>query len=207
VTAFEELAYFASLIWERHLANTAGGNLSVRGPGETCYITRSRNNRDQQWRVTEESILHVGLDGEILAGEGAISREFRVHLGLYRRFSGLGAVIHAHPRYATAYAALARPLEPVLESSDKFGTIPCLAPTLKSLTEEYAEAALTEFERQRERAETIGFAVLYPRHGVTTAGPTMVDAFDLLERIEDNAVAALWTSLLGGHEPTPASAE
>ena len=207
MTALEELAYFASLIWDRHLANTAGGNLSVRAPDDTCYITRSKNNRDQQWRVTEESILHVSLDGTILAGEGDISREFRVHLGLYRRFPAIGAVIHSHPRYATAYAALARPLEPVLESSDKFGAIPCLSPALKSLTEEYAEAALAEFERERPRAETIGFGVLYPRHGVTTAGPTMVDAFDLMERIEDNAVAALWTGLLGGHAATPASDE
>ena len=144
---------------------------------------------------------------DVLEGEGEISREFRVHLGLYERFPKVGAVIHAHPQYATAYAALARPLPPVLESSDKFGTIPCVPPTLHSLTPEFADAVLNEFELERRRVETIGFGVLYPRHGVTTAGPTMVDAFDLLDRIEDNALAAFWTQLLGGHTATPTSSE
>jgi L-fuculose-phosphate aldolase len=207
VTPYEQLAHFGSLIWQRHLSNSAGGNMSVRADGDSCYITRSKNNRDRQWEVLPESILRARLDGTILEGEGQISREFRVHLGLYQRFPKIGAVIHAHPRYATAYAALGRDLPPVLESSDKFGAITCLSPVLKSLTEEFAEAVLAEFERERGRAETVGYGVLYPRHGVTTAGPTMVDAFDLLDRIEDNAVAALWVQLLGGHVETAASSE
>lgn len=198
MTPYEELAHFASLTWSRHLSNTAGGNMSVRADGESCYMTRSKNNRDQQWRVTPESILRVRLDGTIVEGEGVVSREFRMHLGLYERFPKVGAVIHAHPLYATTYSALGKSLDPIIESLDKFGPIPCISPALKSLTEEFAEAGLQLFENERARVESYGFGVLYPRHGVTTAGPTMIDAFDLLERIEDNAIAALWTQLLGG---------
>jgi L-fuculose-phosphate aldolase len=207
LSSHEDLAYFASLIWSRHLSNTAGGNMSVRADATSCYMTRSKNNRDQQWRVTGESILRVGLDRTIIEGEGEISREFRIHLGLYEAFPGVGAVIHAHPRFATAYSAFGKPLEPILESLDKFGAIPCISPTLKSLTAQFADAGLSLFERERDRVETIGYAVIYPRHGVTTAGPTLVDAFDLLERIEDNAVSALWTELLGARVATPASIE
>jgi L-fuculose-phosphate aldolase len=170
-------------------------------------MTRSRNNRDRQWRVTADSVLQVGLDGAVIEGEGLVSREFRIHLGLYERFPGVGAVIHAHPRYATAYSAFGKPLEPALESLDKFGPIPCISPTLQSLTDEFADAGLELFERERDRVETMGYGVIYPRHGVTTAGPTMVDAFDLLERIEDNAVTMLWTELLGGRISTPTSSE
>jgi L-fuculose-phosphate aldolase len=206
-TPHDELARFASLIWNRHLSNTAGGNISIRAGEDSCYITRSKNNRDRQWVVTPDSILHARFDGTILEGEGTISREFRVHLGLYQRFPKVGAVIHAHPLHATAYTAFGKPLEPIIESLDKFGPIPCVPPTLKSLTEEFGDAVLELFEAEREKTETFGYGVLYARHGVTTAGPTMADAFDLMDRIEDNALAALWTSMLGGVVVTPGGDE
>jgi L-fuculose-phosphate aldolase len=207
MNAVAELSHYGSLIWNRHLSNTAGGNLSIRADSDSCYMTRSRNNRDQQWEITEESVLRVGLDGTILEGVGQVSREFGIHLGLYSRFAGVGAVIHAHPQYGTAYAALGKPLSPVLESLDKFGDIPCVSNKLASLTPEFAQAGLDLFEAAADKVETIGYGIIYPRHGITTAGPSMVDAFDLLDRIEDNAMAAFWTQSAGATVTTPASFE
>jgi ribulose-5-phosphate 4-epimerase/fuculose-1-phosphate aldolase len=40
--------------------------------------------------------------------------------------------------------------------------------------------------------------VLYPGHGVLVAGPTLDDAYDLLERMEFNAAAVLFGRLLDG---------
>ena len=207
MNAIAELARYGSLIWNRHLSNTAGGNLSIRADSNSCFMTRSRNNRDQQWEITDESVLRVALDGTILEGVGEVSREYRMHLGLYSRFPGVGAVIHAHPQFGTAYAALGKPLPPILESLDKFGPIPCISNELASLTAEFADAGLALFEDGGDKVEKIGYGIIYPRHGVTTAGPSMVDAFDLLDRIEDNAMAAFWTQSFGVSIATPSSTE
>jgi ribulose-5-phosphate 4-epimerase/fuculose-1-phosphate aldolase len=62
----------------------------------------------------------------------------------------------------------------------------------------FVEEVIDVFAAHRETAARCGFGVLYPGHGVLVAGPTLDDAYDLLERMEFNATAILFGRLLDG---------
>jgi len=52
----------------------------------------------------ESSVVVLDLGGNQVDGVRKPSVEFRFHLGIYRVRPDVGAVLHAHPPHATAYA-------------------------------------------------------------------------------------------------------
>ena len=70
---------------------------------------------------------------DVLEGDGELSSSWPTHQGLYRAFPEIGAVIHAHPFYATVFAAKRRDLPVLLDGMAKYGTIPrALRPATRS---------------------------------------------------------------------------
>ena len=74
----ERMAEICRLAYDRKLLDSAGGNLTVRA-GERVYMSRSYAGAKQQWRLRPEEFLVLDREGNILAGEGEISREGAVH--------------------------------------------------------------------------------------------------------------------------------
>src|SRR5262245_55489950 len=91
----ERMAAICRLAYERHLLDSAGGNLTVR-EGEWVYMSPRYAGQRRQWQLNAEDFLVVDLDGNLLAGSGEISRETAVHLAAYRAFPEAGCVFHAH---------------------------------------------------------------------------------------------------------------
>ncbi len=54
--------------------------------------------------LTEESIVLVDMDGNVVEGDFRPSSDTRTHLELYRSFPGIGGVAHTHSPYATSWA-------------------------------------------------------------------------------------------------------
>lgn len=176
----------ANLMYSRYLTNSAGGNLSCR-VGDRIYITPRSLGSRHRWCLREEMI--VVLDTGLRVVEGSpeqISREGRVHFGCYRRFPSINAVIHAHPRELSVFAAAVKPLPPTLEYTVKFGTVPVISP-LPSHSQELADAVVEELApRQREMARN-GLGLILAGHGVVVVGRDLADAYDTLERLEWSA--------------------
>ena len=58
-----------------------------------------------------EAMVVVGLDdGRIVEGTYRPSSDTPTHLVLYRRFAGIGGVVHTHSSFATAWAQALRPI-------------------------------------------------------------------------------------------------
>ena len=55
--------------------------------------------------VTPENVLTLDMNGSLLKGNGPVHLEAVLHTGVYRRRPDVGAVIHTHPKYATALGA------------------------------------------------------------------------------------------------------
>src|SRR6187551_3813276 len=146
--------------------------------------------------MSPDHLLHVRLDGTIVEGDGELSSSWPTHQGLYRAFPEIGAVIHAHPLYATIFAARSCQLPVVLDGMKKYGAIPPLSGRNKIDSPPFVEEVVEVFAAHRDTVAKCGFGVLYPVHGVLVAGPTLDDAFDLLERMEFNAAAVLFGRLL-----------
>jgi len=191
-----ELLEICGLVYDRYLTNAAGSNFSARASDSTLYMSPTGNAKHTRLRMTADDVLLVDFDGCILEGAGRLSVSWPTHLRMYQEFESVGAVIHAHPRAATAFACQKAPMPPLLDAMKKYGDIPVLPRELKVDSPEFGQAIVDIFRAKGESFEKYGHAVLYPYHGVLVAAPDLDDAFDLLERIEFNASAILDSSLL-----------
>jgi len=192
----EELLDVCRLVYDRSLTNAAGSNFSVRASLNTFYLTPTNNAKNNRLRMKADDLLLVDANGRILDGKGELSRSWPTHLKIYQAFPGIGAVIHAHPKIATAFACRQDPMEPFLDAMQKYGAIPVLPRNLTVDGPEFGDAIVDIFNQAGARFLKHGHAVLYPFHGILVAGPTLADAYDLLERIEFNATAIINCHLL-----------
>ena len=190
----EQIVRIGRLMYQRHLTDSAGGNISVR-IGERVLATPRYAGSKRQWELAPELILDV--DPAKLSWEQAakISREIQVHFEIYKHLPLANAVIHAHPRYVMPFATMGRPIPPVWEDTVKFGTIE-LVPEAPAHTAELADHVVRALRSQASRLQKNAVAVLLPKHGIVVAGRDLSDAYDALERINGNAECILLSKLL-----------
>ena len=131
--------------------------------------------------LTPQDLVEVDLaTGEIVASRLRPSVDLPHHLYLYRHMPGVCGIIHAHSNYATAWAAVGKPIPLCLTAiADQFGAeIPC-TPYVDNDGDHIGRAVL----KYRNRAP----AVLLGNHGVFAWGPTVDDALQVAVMTEDVA--------------------
>jgi L-fuculose-phosphate aldolase len=181
-----KIARLGGLMYERHLTDAAGGNLSAR-VGDIVCMSPSYSGSKRQWQLRPEDVLIVDLDGNILEGDGKISRESNAHFKLLREFADCGsAVVHAHSRNLLVFAAMAKSMPPVLEQTLKFGEVKCIeyAP---AHSPELAENIAAALRGQEDRIRKQAAGVIAPWHGAFVLGKDIDAAFDAVERFDTNA--------------------
>jgi len=178
------------LLYDRRYLIAAEGNLSVRLADGSFLITPAGACKG----VLEASeLVEMDLAGGLVGSSaGRPSSEWRMHAELYSLRPDVGAVCHAHPGAATAFACahveMPVPLLPeaLLVLGDDVPLVPYCTPGTPDLA-----AAL------RERAGAAG-ALLLANHGVVTVGEDLDEAFRRMETVERLAEVALGAALLGG---------
>jgi L-fuculose-phosphate aldolase len=190
----EHLVRICKLAYDRQLLDSAGGNVTTRH-GDVLYMTRSYAGGRHQWDLRPKDILKLTLDGTILDGEGAFSREGAVHLACYAAFPDAGCVFHAHSFHLMPFVATETPLPPMSEQTDKYGTIGFC----KWAATHTPELAVNVVEGLRPQAHLLRrhpIATLIPRHGIFVVGSDLDTTYDTLERLDRNAYMALMARLL-----------
>lgn len=200
VTAMRaKVAALARLLFDRHLTDAAGGNLTSR-VGDVLCMSPSLSGTTRQWQISGEDVLVIDLEGNILAGDGKLSRETHVHLRLHREFGEHGTgVIHAHARNALVFAAMGVPIPPVLEATRKFGTVP-VVPFAVAHSQRLAEYVADAVRGNESRIRKQAMGVIAPYHGLFVIGKDIDATFDAVERIDTNAYILLMSRLLGGND-------
>jgi ribose 5-phosphate isomerase B len=189
-----KIAETGRLVFERHLTDAAGGNISVRA-GDSVCITPRYSGSKRHWQLQPNQVLVSDLLGNKIDGDGDVSRESKVHYRLYQEFPDGTAVLHSHPRHVMVFVASAQPIEPILEATLKFDTIPVtrFAP---AHSEKLADAVAEAFQGKDEAIRKYAAAVIAPWHGLFVVGKDLEAAFDLTERIDTNAYCILMSRLL-----------
>ncbi|GAA4782972.1 aldolase [Actinomycetospora chlora] len=121
--------------------------------------------------ITTERVVLVAPDGAVLAGEGPRHVEYPIHTEVLRARPDLGAVVHTHPRAATAFAALDVPLRALDHDGVLFSEpdVPRFGGTGGLIrTPELGAAVAAALGDAR--------ALLLPRHGVVAVGATVAEA-------------------------------
>lgn len=155
-----------------------GGNLSARDP-ETGHIVIKPSGVLYD-EMTPEDMVVVDMDGRIVHGDRGPSSDTASHLGVYRRRPDVMSIVHTHSRYATAFAAVGRPIPCVLTAiADEFGgDIPLGA---------YASIGGNEIGDEIVRSIGNSPAILMKQHGVFTVGPSIKKALQAAVMVEDVA--------------------
>lgn len=178
-------------IYQRGLVAANDGNLSVRVDENALWVTPTGVSKGF---MTEEMLVKLDLDGHILSGTHKPSSEIKMHLRIYRENPAVGAVVHAHPPAATAFACAGLPLDkPVLQEAVLLlGPVP-LAPFAPPGTDAIADS-VAPFCRTH-------CALLLEYHGAVTWGETLTQAHHRLECLEQLAQVTLYGRMLRGGTP------
>jgi len=182
-------------VWRLHLelpknnlVTWTGGNLSGRDPQTGYVVIKPSGVRYEDLRP--EHMIVLDLDGNILEGDLKPSSDTASHLYIYRHRADVNGVVHTHSRYATAFAALGRPIPVYLTAhADEFGCpIPCGGFALIG-GEDIGRVVLESIGASR--------AVLLKNHGVFTVGPDAEAAVKAAVMVEDVAYT-VWLALQMG---------
>jgi L-fuculose-phosphate aldolase len=174
-------------LWQAGLIAGQDGNVSVRFAPDRLLVTpRGLLKAD----LVADHLVEVDLAGRELAGCRRASSELDLHLRIYRRRPDCGAVVHAHPPTATAFAVAGQELDrDVLpELVALVGPVPLVpyatpgTPALGDLV----EPLVTDHE-----------ALLLANHGAVTWGPTLAVAQIRMESLEHAARILLAARAVG----------
>lgn len=193
----QHIVSVSHLLYTKGFVSATDGNVSARLENGNFLTTRSGINKGT---VIEEDILEVDIHGNIVIGsqQSAISTskpstEIGMHLFIYKNRPDVNAVVHAHPVYATGFAAARQPLVSCVfpEVIVGLGAIP-LAEYATPSTEEVAQS-LAPYVNSAD-------AILLANHGVVTYGKDIWDAYYKMEKVEHAAQITFVARMLGGEK-------
>lgn len=177
-----------------NLVAWTGGNVSARDPESGLIAIKPSGVRYED--LTAETMVVLDPDGAIVEGSFSPSSDTASHLYIYRHRPDVNGVVHTHSRYATAFAAVGRPIPVYLTAqADEFGgEIPCAGFTL-----------IGDDGIGRLVVEGIGTspAILLKNHGVFTVGPTAKAAVKAAVMTEDVAATVFLALQLGTPDTLP----
>jgi L-fuculose-phosphate aldolase len=182
-----EVVHCCRALWQRGLTAGGDGNISVRsGPDRLLVTPRGMLKCELQ----PEDLVEVDLAGRHLDGCRKASTELDLHLRVYRRRPDCGAVVHAHPPAATAFAVAgeAIPDDVLPEITLLMGDVPVVP---------YATPGTPELGDAVESYLTGREAVLLANHGALTWGADLTQARIRMESLEHGARILLAARSLG----------
>ncbi|MBN1230306.1 MAG: class II aldolase/adducin family protein [Anaerolineales bacterium] len=191
----EELVELHLELPKNNLVVWTGGNVSARDKETDLIVIKPSGVRYEDLRAKDMVILN--MDGEIVEGYLKPSSDTYSHLYIYRERPDVYGVVHTHSRYACAFAAVGKPIPPVLTAiADEFGgPIPI------------GDFALIGDDAiGKVVVDSIGDspAILLKNHGVFTIGKDAKSAVKAAIMTEDVA-AAVWMAMqIGTPEEIPA---
>ncbi len=168
------------------LTHGTSGNVSAR-VGEGFLVTPTGVPYDE---LEPADLVVLDLDGRVRHGRRRPSSEWRIHRDLYAARRDVGAVVHAHPPFATTVACLRHDLPAVHYAIAAAGgaSVRCAAYATFG-TEQLSASAVAALQGRT--------ACLLANHGLVAVGADLDHALRTAEEVE--RVAELyWRSLCAG---------
>jgi len=160
---------------------STGGNLSIKLNNDFFLVKPSGISL---YDLKQTDLLIVDAAGKTAGGSGKPTKEIGTHLSIYRVRQDVGAVVHYHSPYATAFAVQGKPI-PLLtvHAARILGMIPVIGPGAEG-----SEALALEVQKTFSNPQVR--VALLASHGVLAAGSNLLDAQNLAELVEETAKIA-----------------
>ncbi len=164
------------------------GNVSARDPQSGLIVIKPSGVMYED--LTPANMVIVNLEGQRIEGRLNPSVDTATHLYIYRQRPDVGGVVHTHSTFATAFAAVGKPIPAVLTAiCDEFGgEIP---------VGEFAPIGGEEIGREVVRSIGRSPAILMKSHGVFAVGKDAKSAVKAAVMVEDAARTVFFALRLG----------
>ena len=170
------------------LVTWTSGNISGRDLQTGLVVIKPSGIRYED--LTPENMVVVDLDGKVIEGNHKPSSDTTSHLYVYHHRPEVNGIVHTHSPFATAWAAVGKPIPPALTAiCDEFGgPIPVGS---------YARIGGDEIGQEIVRSIGESPAILMKNHGVFTIGKTPESAVKAAIMVEDAARTVFYALQLG----------
>ena len=170
----------------------SGGNISQRVEGG--FLIKPSGLLYSQ--LTAESMVFCDLDGNVIDGKHAPSSDTASHAYIYRNMPEVNGVVHTHSNYASAWAAVEKPIPCILTAiADEFGGEIPLGPFAIIGDDSIGKGVVETLKSSRSKA------VLMRQHGVFTVGKDAKSALKAAIMCEDVAKSAHLAYQIGDPQP------
>ena len=162
------------------------GHASIRAGENRMFINIVSCQRSL---LTIDDICTIDFDGDLIEGNGKPPLEFHLHAGIYKARPDVKSVVHAHPKWSTFLTIVGESYQPVFAQGSLVYPLPVLD-SPDSINNPEMAKRLTDVLGDRP-------AALMKAHGAATTGKSIVDAFVLLNYLEDNAYRQYMSAQIG----------
>jgi len=190
----EEICRLHAELPRNNLVTWTSGNISGRDPETGFVVIKPSGIRYED--LTPESMCVLNMDGKVIDGKYKPSSDTFAHVYVYRHRPDVNGIVHTHSTFATAWAAVGKPIPAVLTAiCDEFGgQIPVGA---------YAKIGGDEIGQEIVRSIGSSSAILMKNHGVFTIGKTPEAAVKAAVMVEDVARTVYYAFQLGQPDEIP----
>jgi len=173
----QSVAAMMKRLYDCRLTTTSGGNISLRISDTMFCITPSKLDKAN---LSAEQIAVVSMDGTNMTPSLALSIESEMHRNALLCRPDINAVVHAHPCYASAFTAMQQSINTRLLAESWFLLEdPVYAEYKRMGTKDLADSVASALQKSN--------VILMENHGILTVGKTLLEAFDLIEVLENAA--------------------
>jgi len=177
------------MLEERLVRGTWGNVSALLENGQAMLITPS----GMDYRTMgPDDLVEMDLKGNQISGRRKPSTEAPLHLAFYNSRSDIGAIVHTHSQFATAFAVAGRPIPLITEEIAQVigGTVE-VAPYAPCGSVNLAQAAVRHLGNRQ--------AVLLAKHGLVGVGRELKEALLSCIIAEKTAEIAVMAQILGGY--------
>ena len=183
----DEIMQTMERIYRYRMTTTSGGNLSIREPDGTVWVTPARVDKGG---LRREDVVRVQPDGRA-EGLHPPSSELPFHQMIYASRPDLGGVVHAHAVALVAFSITGQVPDTRLFHQSRHvcgrvGFAPYALPGSEALGRSIAERFAAGFD-----------CVVLENHGVAVGGDSLQQAFQRFETLEFTAKTLVKARLLG----------
>lgn len=186
----KQIVEIGQRIWTRGYVASNDGNITVKLNDHELLTTPTGVSKGF---MTVDMIIKCDWTGKVLSSNPGFrpSSEVKMHLDVYKERPDIGAIVHAHPQYATSFAVAGIPLNKCVlpEAVIVMGAVPIAPYGLPSSME--IPDRVRPFIKNSD-------VILLENHGALTLGADLLNAYHKMETLEHTA-SIVWKAIQLGN--------
>ena len=183
----EEICDIGRRLYNRGFAAANDGNISCRFDDDRIVCTPTGMSKGF---MKPDDLCIVDMEANQISGHRKMTSEIRQHITIMKHRNDVKSVVHCHPPHATAFGMAREAIPQCLmpEAEINLGNVPIAKYTIPG-GQEFADAILPFVDKSD--------IIIQANHGTVSYGPTVEQAYFLVETLDAYCKMVLLARSLG----------